>query len=144
MYKGGILYSEALRESQKMFVLTVLREQKWNQTKAAETVGVHRNTLRRLVHEFQLEIRSLSEARRRPPERARPLPLEKKKRATQTHCPATYLRTKIRRVQEDGVARVFREIWVSNACLMPSSPTWSGFGRGGFKKGRAGARPFFW
>jgi DNA-binding NtrC family response regulator len=82
MYKGGILYSEALRESQKMFVLTVLREQKWNQTKAAETVGVHRNTLRRLVHEFQLEIRSLSEARRRPPERARPLPLEKKKRAT--------------------------------------------------------------
>jgi DNA-binding NtrC family response regulator len=81
MYKGGILYSEAVREFQKVFVLTVLREQQWNQTKAAQTMGVHRNTLRRLIHEFQLDIRSLNSAvRRRPPERARPLPIEKKGR----------------------------------------------------------------
>ena len=82
MYKGGILYSEAVREFQKVFVLTVLREQRWNQTRAAETLDVGRNTLRRLIHEFQLDIPSLRAARRRPPERARPLPLEKKQRAT--------------------------------------------------------------
>ena len=82
MYKGGILYSEAVREFQKVFVLTVLREQLWNQTRAAETLGVRRTTLRRLIHEFQLDIPSLRAARRRPPERVPPLPLEKKQRAT--------------------------------------------------------------
>jgi Fis family transcriptional regulator, factor for inversion stimulation protein len=82
MYKGGILYSEALREFQKVFVITVLREQNWNQARAAETLDMHRNTLKRLIHEFQIDIRSLRAARRRPPERARPLPLDKKKRAT--------------------------------------------------------------
>jgi hypothetical protein len=55
MRKGGIRYSEALREFQKIFVLTVLREQKWNQVRAAETLDVHRNTLRRLIHQFQLD-----------------------------------------------------------------------------------------
>ena len=80
MYKGGILYSEAVREFQRVFVLTVLREQKWNQTRAAETLGVRRNTLRRLIHEFQLDIPSLRAARRRPPDRVRPI--EKKERAT--------------------------------------------------------------
>ncbi len=82
MYKGGIRYSEALREFRKTFVLTVLREQKWNQARAAETLDVHRNTLRRLVRDFELDIRSLRGARRRPPESERPLPLEKKEQAT--------------------------------------------------------------
>ena len=82
MREGGILYSEALHEFQKMFVLTVLREQKWNQVRAAETLDVHRDTLRRLIHQFQLDIRSLRTTRRRPPEGERPLPLEKKARAT--------------------------------------------------------------
>jgi Fis family transcriptional regulator len=82
MYKGGIHYSEALREFQKVFVLTVLREQNWNQVRAAETLDVHRNTLRRLIRQFQLDIRSSRTARRRPPESERPLPREKKERAT--------------------------------------------------------------
>src|SRR5713101_531578 len=82
MHKGGIRYSEALREFQKIFVLTVLREQKWNQVRAAEALDVHRNTLRRLIDKFQLDIRSLRTTRRRPPESERPLPLDKKERAT--------------------------------------------------------------
>ena len=81
MHKGGILYSEAVREFQKVFVLTVLREQKWNQLRAAETLDVHRNTLRRLIHQFQLDIGSLRGTRRRPPKSERPLPLDKKERA---------------------------------------------------------------
>ncbi len=82
MYEGGIRYAEGLREFQKVFVLTVLREQKWNQVRAAERLGMHRNTLRRLLHDFQLDIRSLrAAARRRPPE-SEPLPLEQRKRVT--------------------------------------------------------------
>jgi transcriptional regulator with GAF, ATPase, and Fis domain len=81
MYKGGIRYSEALREFQKIFILTILREQKWNQARAAKTLDMHRDTLRRLIRDFQLDIRSLRARRRRPPERMRPL-LEKKERAT--------------------------------------------------------------
>jgi DNA-binding NtrC family response regulator len=81
MYKNGIRYSEGLREFQKVFVLTALREQKWNQVKAAKILRIHRNTLRRLLHEFQIDVRSLRPAvPRRPPGRARPLLLEKSKR----------------------------------------------------------------
>jgi DNA-binding NtrC family response regulator len=82
MYKSGIRYSEGLREFQKVFVLTVLRDQKWNQFQTAKKLSMHRNTLRRLILDFQLDIRSLrAAARRRPPDSARPLLLEKKERA---------------------------------------------------------------
>ena len=84
MYKSGIRYSEGLREFQKVFVLTVLREHKWNQFQAAKRLSMHRNTLRRLLRDFQLDIRSLraAAARRRPPGSERPLAPEKKERAT--------------------------------------------------------------
>jgi Fis family transcriptional regulator, factor for inversion stimulation protein len=83
MYKGGIRYSEALREFQKIFILAVLREQKGNRARAAKTLDMHRDTLRRFIRDFQLDIRSLrGDALRRPPGRVRPLPLEKKERAT--------------------------------------------------------------
>jgi len=82
MYKGGMRYSEALREFQKIFILTFLREQKWNQARAAKTLDMHRDTLRRLIRDFQLDIRSLRTTLRRPPERVCPQPLEKKERAT--------------------------------------------------------------
>ncbi len=81
MYKGGIRYSEGLREFQKVFVLTVLREQKWNQVRAAETLDLHRNTLRRLLRNFQLDIKSLRATHRRPPEGERLPPPDKKQRA---------------------------------------------------------------
>ncbi len=81
MHKAGIRYSEALREFQKIFVFTVLREKNWNQVRTAETLDVHSDTLRRLIHQFQLDIRSLPTTRRRPPESERPLPLDKKERA---------------------------------------------------------------
>ena len=83
MYKNGIRYAEGLREFQKVFVLTVLREHRWNQFQAAKRLSMHRNTLRRLLRDFQLDIRSLrAAARRRPPGSERPLAPEKKERAT--------------------------------------------------------------
>jgi transcriptional regulator with GAF, ATPase, and Fis domain len=76
MYRSGIRYSEAVREFQKVFILTVLREQKANQFKAAPRLGMHRNTLRRIIRKLELDIGILG-----PPVSARPV-LEKKAKAT--------------------------------------------------------------
>ena len=68
MYRGGIRFQEALREFQGVFILTVLREQKGNQCRAAEKLGMHRNTLRRTICSLQLDLQTIREAvRRRPP-----------------------------------------------------------------------------
>lgn len=78
MYKSGILYSEAVREFKKRFILTVLQENQGNQCKAARQLGMHRNTLSRTISELKVDIRSLRDGVRRPPRSARPLALEKK------------------------------------------------------------------
>lgn len=74
MYKSGILYSEAVREFKKRFILTVLQENNGNQCKAARQLGMHRNTLSRTIAELKLDVRSLRNGSRRPPRSARPLP----------------------------------------------------------------------
>ena len=56
MYRSGTRYSEAVREFQKVFILTVLREQKANQSRAAQTLGMHRNTLHRILRKLELDI----------------------------------------------------------------------------------------
>ncbi len=80
MYKSGILYSEAVREFKKRFLLTVLTENHGNQCKAARELGMHRNTLSRTINELKLDIRALRQDTRRPPRSARPASpaLEKK------------------------------------------------------------------
>src|SRR5207237_83272 len=71
MYKSGILYSEAVREFKKRFLLTVLAENHGNQCKAARELGMHRNTLSRTINELKLDVQSLREDTRRPPRGAR-------------------------------------------------------------------------
>ena len=39
MYRSGIRYSESVREFQSVFILTVLREQRANQVRAAQKLG---------------------------------------------------------------------------------------------------------
>lgn len=78
MYKSGILYSEAVREFKKRFILTVLAENRGNQCKASRELGMHRNTLSRTINELKLDIRSLRQDVRRPPRSAHPVTLEKK------------------------------------------------------------------
>ena len=56
MYRAGVRCSEAVREFQKTFILTVLKDQRGNQCKAAEKLGVHRNTLRRTIRELEIDI----------------------------------------------------------------------------------------
>ena len=78
MYKSGILYSEAVREFKKRFLLAVLHENHGNQCKAARELGMHRNTLSRTISELKLDIRAVRDSARRPPRSARPVFLEKK------------------------------------------------------------------
>jgi Fis family transcriptional regulator, factor for inversion stimulation protein len=56
MYKAGVGCAEAVREFQKTFILTVLKDLRGNQCRAAERLGMHRNTLRRTIRELQIDI----------------------------------------------------------------------------------------
>jgi DNA-binding protein Fis len=78
MHKSGILYSEAVREFKKKFILTVLQECKGNQCKAAQQLGMHRNTLSRTIAELNLDVRLLRSSARRPPRSARPSTYDKR------------------------------------------------------------------
>jgi DNA-binding protein Fis len=46
MVAGGIRLEEALREFEIHFINQVLRQHNGNQSRAAEALGMHRNTLR--------------------------------------------------------------------------------------------------
>ncbi|HET8666693.1 MAG TPA: helix-turn-helix domain-containing protein [Terriglobales bacterium] len=81
MYKSGILYSEAVREFKKRFIISVLEECNGNQCKAARELGMHRNTLSRTIAELKLDVRTLRNGSRRPPRSARPIVMETKKLA---------------------------------------------------------------
>lgn len=82
MYKSGILYSEAVREFKKKFIVTVLQENNGNQCKAARQLGMHRNTLSRTITELKLDVKSIRSGGRRPPRSERgPLPTLVEKKA---------------------------------------------------------------
>ena len=75
MYRAGVRYSEAMREFQKAFILTVLKDQRGNQCKAAERLGIHRNTLRRTIRELEIDIGATrAMGRRRPARSELPMP----------------------------------------------------------------------
>jgi len=82
MYKAGVGCSEAVREFQRAFILTVLKDQRGNQCKAAEKLGVHRNTLRRTIQELQIDIRATRLMGRRRPPRAELSTPSMRRRAT--------------------------------------------------------------
>ncbi len=67
MQRTGILYSEALKEFRKQFILAVLRASHWNKSKAARELGMHRSTLVRALRELNIDFRALRNAERRPP-----------------------------------------------------------------------------
>jgi Fis family transcriptional regulator len=67
MHRTGILYSEALEEFRKQFILVVLRDVDWNKSKAARELGIHRSTLVRTLRELNIDIRALRDTERRPP-----------------------------------------------------------------------------
>ncbi len=79
MYQSGILYSEAVREFRKRFILTVLEQNNGNQCKAARQLGMHRNTLSRTIAELELDVRAVRAGLRRPPKSEKVAPEVEKK-----------------------------------------------------------------
>lgn len=78
MYSSGILYSEAVREFKKRFLMNVLQQNRGNQCKAARELGMHRNTLSRTIAELKLDVRQFRDGGRRPVRSEKTLVVEKK------------------------------------------------------------------
>ena len=54
MIERRIYLDEAVDEFEKKFIQTALTQTRGNQTKAAEVLGVHRNTLNRKISQHKL------------------------------------------------------------------------------------------
>jgi len=54
MVERGILLEEAVVEFEKKFIRRALELSEGNQSRAAKTLGIHRNTLSRKVEEYKL------------------------------------------------------------------------------------------
>jgi Fis family transcriptional regulator len=58
MVERGILFDEAVGEFEKRFIKRVLERVEGNQSKAAQLLGIHRNTLSRKIDEYKLDHRN--------------------------------------------------------------------------------------
>lgn len=54
MVDRGILFDEAVGEFEKRFIKRVLDRTNGNQSRAAQVLGIHRNTLSRKIDEYKL------------------------------------------------------------------------------------------
>jgi len=54
MVDRGILFDEAIGEFEKRFIKRVLDRNNGNQSRAAQVLGIHRNTLSRKIDEYKL------------------------------------------------------------------------------------------
>ena len=60
MVTRGVHYTDAQREFEKRFISCVIEKSDGNLCKAADTLGVHRNTLTRKVKELKVRARTTS------------------------------------------------------------------------------------
>jgi Fis family transcriptional regulator len=67
MHSSGIGYNEAVRQFKKRYILEVLAHHRGNQCKAAEELGMHRNTLSRTLAELEMNTAQIRQGVRRPP-----------------------------------------------------------------------------
>ena len=72
MHSSGVSYTEAVRQFKRRYLLEVLAQHKGNQCKAAEELGMHRNTLSRTLAELNLDTAQIRRGMRRPPMSVRP------------------------------------------------------------------------
>ncbi len=57
MVERGILFGEAVGEFEKRFIKRVLDRVAGNQSRAAQMLGIHRNTLSRKIGQYKLDHR---------------------------------------------------------------------------------------
>jgi len=74
MHSTGIRYDDAVRQFKRQYLLEVLRAHRGNQCKAAEELGMHRNTLSRTMAELELEVSEVRAGLKRPVRSERLLP----------------------------------------------------------------------
>ncbi len=55
MLDKGVLYDDARREFEKMFITRALQRSKGNVGNAAELLGIHRNTVARKMVEYRIK-----------------------------------------------------------------------------------------
>ncbi len=72
MHAAGISYTDAVRDFKKRYILEVLARHRGNQCKAADELGMHRNTLSRTLNELGLDSTQIRRGMRRPPTSVRP------------------------------------------------------------------------
>ena len=73
MHSSGVRYDDAVREFKKQYLREVLVAHRGNQCKAAEELGMHRNTLSRAMAELGLELAEVRAGLKRPPRSERPV-----------------------------------------------------------------------
>lgn len=72
MHTAGLSYNEAVREFKKRFIMEVLARHRGNQCKAAEELGMHRNTLSRTLAELDMDSSQIKKGLKRPVRSVRP------------------------------------------------------------------------
>jgi len=73
MHSSGIRYDDAVREFRRQYLREVLIANRGNQCKAAEELGMHRNTLSRAMAELELSLAEVRASLKRPPRSERPV-----------------------------------------------------------------------
>jgi DNA-binding NtrC family response regulator len=73
MHSSGIRYDDAVREFKKQYLREVLVTHGGNQCKAAEELGMHRNTLSRTMADLGLRLADVRASLKRPPRSERPV-----------------------------------------------------------------------
>ena len=73
MHSSGVRYDDAVREFKRQFLREVLIAHRGNQCKAAEELGMHRNTLSRAMAELGLSLTEVRASLKRPPRSERPV-----------------------------------------------------------------------
>jgi DNA-binding protein Fis len=69
MYASGITYDEGVREFRRRYIQEVMAHNKGNQCKAARELGVHRNTLGRMLAELEMDPAQIKLGLKRPARR---------------------------------------------------------------------------
>ena len=71
MVDVGMFFPDAVSEFEKRYIRKVLDDSQGNQSRAAKTLGIHRNTLGRKLEEYQLEKNGASRRKLRSPKAAK-------------------------------------------------------------------------
>ena len=73
MHSSGIQYEDAVRQFKRQYLREVLIAHRGNQCKAADELGMHRNTLSRAMADLGLDLSDVRAGLKRPPRSERPI-----------------------------------------------------------------------